>query len=103
MILVSDYLHKGAAHPQTARELCNLLDLDKRALQAAIERERRQGIPICASCTPDTQGYYLASNKAEMQRYCDSLHKRAAEIYKTRDACLNTIEKLPEEEGSCSK
>lgn len=95
-MLISDYLHTGAEHPQTAKELCNLLHLDKRALQAAIERERRQGIPICASCSTETPGYFLAGNKEEMQRYCDSLHRRASEIYATRQACLNTLEGLPE-------
>lgn len=96
MMLVSDYLHKGAENPQTAKELCNLLHLDKRSLTAAIERERRQGSPICASCSTETPGYFLAGTKEEMQRYCDSLHHRAAEIYKTRQACLNTLDGLPE-------
>lgn len=101
-MLVSEYLHKGAENPQTAKELCNLLHLDKRALTAAIERERRQGIPICASCSTETPGYFLAGTKEEMQRYCNSLHHRAAEIYKTRQACLNMLDGLPEGEANAA-
>lgn len=95
---ISDFLHTGADNPQTAKELCNLLHLDKRELTAAIERERRQGSPICASCNGSNPGYFLAGNKQEMQDYCNSLHHRAAEIYATRQACLNTINDLPEAE-----
>lgn len=93
---ISDYLHEGAEHAQTARELCELLHLDKRALTAAIERERQQGSPICANCANGAPGYYLAANKEEMQTYCKKLHHRAAAIFGTRRACLNTLEKLPE-------
>lgn len=94
---ISDYLRKGAASPITSKELCKVLKIDKRTLTATIERERRQGSPICASCDTHNPGYYLAENKNEMQRYCNSLHRRAAEIYKTRAACLHTIDNLPEE------
>ena len=96
---ISDFLHTGADNPQTAKELCDLLHLDKRELTAAIERERRQGSPICVSCNGSNPGYFLAGNKKEMQDYCNSLHHRAAEIYATRQACLNTIDDLPEAEG----
>jgi hypothetical protein len=96
---ISDFLHTGAENAQTARELCDLLHLDKRELTAAIERERRQGSPICASCNSGNAGYFLAGNKQEMQNYCESLQHRAAEIHATRQACLNTIDDLPEAEG----
>lgn len=62
-MLVSDYLHKGAENPQTAKELCDLLHLDKRALTAAIERERRQGSPICASCSTETPRLFPCRHK----------------------------------------
>lgn len=93
---ISDYLHKGADHPQTAKELCRLLHLEKRELTAAIERERRKGSPICASCNGNNPGYYLAGNKQEMQEYCNSLQHRIIEIYATQQACLNTVDTLPD-------
>lgn len=99
MTTITAYLQKGAENAQTAKELCDLLHLDKRELTAAIERERRHGSPICASCDSTKPGYYLAGNKQEMQEYCNSLQHRAAEIFATRQACLNTIDDLPEPEG----
>lgn len=96
---VSDYLQEGEQNAQSAKELCALLNMDKRALTAAIEKERREGSPICASCNGSNPGYFIASNKEEMQAYCQSLHHRAAEIHATRQACLNTIDKLPEKEA----
>lgn len=92
---ISDYLHNGAEHPQTAAELCELLHIDKRELTAAIERERRAGSPICASCSTDAPGYFLASTKDEMKLYCKKLQHRAREINETRKACLNTLDRLP--------
>jgi hypothetical protein len=97
-MFVSDYLHRGAEQPKTAAELCELLHIDKRALTAAIERERRAGSPICASCDGTKPGYFLAETRDEMEKYCSSLHHRAAEIYKTRKACLQSLEALPEAE-----
>lgn len=98
MTTITEHLQKGAENAITAKGLCDLLRLDIRDLTAAIERERRQGSPICASCG-NKPGYFLASTKQEMQDYCDSLHHRAAEIYATRQACLKTINELPEAEG----
>lgn len=63
MMLVSDYLHKGAENPQTAKELCNLLHLDKRALTAAIERERRQGSPIVQAAPPKHRAISLQAQE----------------------------------------
>lgn len=94
-MIISEYLSKGAENPRTAKELCDILHIDKRALTAAVERERRQGSPICASCDGQNPGYYLAGNKEEMRDYCERLHHRAEEIRKTRAACMKTIENLP--------
>lgn len=96
MINISDYLQKGAENSQTSKELCDLLNIDHRELTAAIERERRKGSPICASCGGYNKGYYLAGNKKEMQDYCNSLQHRIIEIHATQQACLNTIAGLPE-------
>ena len=95
MILVSDYLTPGKDNARTGKELCDLLNITARDLTAAIERERREGQPICAS-TGSTPGYYLAADRQEMETYCDSLRKRAGEIFKTRRACIQSMAKLPE-------
>lgn len=101
-VRITDFLQTGEKNAQSAKELCSLLHLDHRELTAAIERERRQGSPICASSSTGAAGYYLAKDKQEMQNYCKSLHHRAGEIHKTRKACLNTLDKLPDREEAAS-
>lgn len=97
--MIYEILSEGAENAQTGKEICNLLHITARDLTAYIERERRQGKPICASTDSRSPGYFLAADKEEMQRYCRSLNHRAGEIHKTRRACLQTIEGLPEREG----
>lgn len=95
MLPIMAHLETGAANAKTGRELATALGVTCREVSAAIEAARRQGAPICASCDAATPGYFLAEHQAEMQRYCNSLYHRAGEIFKTRAACLATIDDLP--------
>ena len=95
--MISEILSEGAENALTSREICEILHLSARELTAAVERERRAGIPICAS-TGKNPGYFLATHKEEMNAYCNSLRHRAIEIFKTRKACVDTMKGLPEEE-----
>lgn len=97
--MISDYLFTGAENAQSGREICRELGISARDLTQAIERERRAGKPICASTDAKNPGYYLAANKGEMQRFCNSLNHRAGEIHKTRRACIKAMESLPESEA----
>jgi hypothetical protein len=92
--MIHEYLSEGAENARTSKELCRMLNIGHRDLTQAIERERRQGKPICAS-SGNNPGYYLAANQQEMQRYCNSLYHRAGEIHATRKACLDTLDSLP--------
>ncbi len=92
--MIAEILTEGAANARTGKELCNLLNITVRDLTQAVERERREGHPICAS-TGSKPGYFLAANREEMQLYCNSLYKRAGEIHKTRRACLEAMKLLP--------
>ena len=94
--MVSILLFKGKENAQTAKTLSKQLNMTQRELTQEIERERRAGSPICASCGQNP-GYYLAANRKEMTDYCDSLKSRGIEIFKTRKACQQTIENLEEE------
>lgn len=82
--MISEHLEHGAAHAITAKELSKALGISRRLLSKAIEQERRQGIPICASTDASNPGYYLAANEAELDAYTRQLWKRAGEIHKTR-------------------
>ncbi len=92
--MIHELLAEGADNARTGKELCRMLNLTPRDLTAAIERERRQGKPICAS-NGRNPGYYLAANQREMQQYCESLRHRLKEISETRRACLTSMDKLP--------
>lgn len=95
--MVYEYLTTGAENAHTSRYLCGLLGLNHRELTKQIERERRAGKPICAAAGINP-GYFLAADKDEMQHYCKSLEHRENEINKTRQACIDTINELPERE-----
>lgn len=92
--MIADILSEGRENAKPGRELCDLLHITPRDLTQAIERERRAGQPICAS-TGKNPGYYLAADKEEMQSYCDSLRRRGGELFKTRRACIESIDYLP--------
>jgi len=95
-VMISEILLTGAENAQRSSDICRLLNISARDLSAAVEAERRDGKPICAS-TGSNPGYFLAKDKAEMKRYCRSLFHRAGEIHKTRKACMETLENLPEQ------
>ena len=97
-MMISEILQPGAENALSGREICKLLHITARDLTQAVERERRAGIPICAS-TGRRPGYYLAADRHEMDRYCRSLFHRAGEIHKTRKACIKTMAQLPDAEG----
>ena len=92
--MVYELLETGRDYTKSGRELCNLLNIPVRGLTQIIERERREGHPICAA-TGKNPGYFLAANKEEMESYCRSLWKRAGEIHKTRRACIAALDTLP--------
>lgn len=89
-MLVSDYLGTGIENARTARQIAAFFDCTPRQVTIQIERERRQGQPICASCDAAQPGYYLAEGPQDLQRYCDKLRRRSDEIDRTRQA-LETI------------
>lgn len=92
---ISELLFTGKDNPRSARYLAQLLNCDRRDISLSIERERRQGAPICASSDPANPGYYLAETAEELQEYCDRLNNRAGEICKTRGELLKAVTKLP--------
>ena len=91
--MIFELLSVGRENPRTGRELADVLWCDIREVTEQIERERRQGQPICAA-SGENPGYYLARNADELQHYCDRLHGRAAELYKTRSALLKVLKQI---------
>lgn len=93
--MIYEMLDTGEGNAKTARELAKLLQVDRRVISSLVERERRAGRPICATCDNKAPGYYIPATREDMERYCGQLQHRAGEIYKTRAACLGTLDSLP--------
>ena len=92
--MIYEMLDTGEGNAKTARELAKLLQVDRRVISSLVERERRAGRPICATCDSKAPGYYIPATREDMERYCGQLQHRAGEIYKTRAACLGTLDSL---------
>lgn len=90
-MLIADLLNTGAEGARTSRELSKVIGCTPRELTKQIERERRAGQPICAAADNKNPGYYLAASDEELSEYCERLHHRAAEMYKTRQALLKIL------------
>ncbi len=95
--MVYELLFTGEEYAQTGRELSAKLGITQRQLTALIEKERREGKPICAN-TRGKYGYYIPADKEQMQGYLRSLKHREGELARTRKACANTVAKLPSRE-----
>lgn len=96
--MIFEMLSEGKKNARTAKQLCHILGTDTRSITQAVERERRSGKPICATCDSANPGYYIPDSQQEMQRYCERLRRREKEIAKTRRACAKTIPLLPDTE-----
>lgn len=93
--MIFEMLDTGEQNARSARELAQALQTDKRTISLLVERERRAGKPICATSDSKTPGYFIPATREDMERYCRRLHHRAGEIFKTRAACLETLDSLP--------
>ena len=71
----------GHDNPLTCQEIVSALGLpDPRVVTKLIERERRAGVPICASTDSKRPGYYLADSPDELKNYMRSLRHRVKAV-----------------------
>ena len=76
-------LSAGKENAVPGWKLVEILGLkDLRDLTQLVERERRDGSPICAS-TGAEKGYYLADGPEELEDYLRSLNRRVKNINRT--------------------
>lgn len=94
--MIHEVLNTGADNPTTGRELADMFSCDIRNITERIELERRDGFPICANSNGSNAGYYLAADRAELETYCNRLHKRAGELHKTRRYLLKALTNMSE-------
>lgn len=91
---IADFLPTGAENAIDGATLAAALGYKHRELTRWIERERRNGAPICAAVSGENRGYFLAESVDEMRRYILSLNRRIREVQATRDACGETLRQM---------
>lgn len=96
--MIAELLETGKQNAKKGAYLCDCLGIRERALYKLIADERKAGAAIAASSDPEHAGFYIAADRGEMQRFCDSLARRSRELNRIRKACLASLEKLPEPE-----
>ena len=89
IINITEILQTGCT--MTGRQLAEYFNTDKRTIEAAVQRERRAGSPICAHAEG---GYYLAQDPETLKQYSDSLKRRADEMQKTRRLIMKALAKM---------
>lgn len=80
---ITDILLYGHENAQTMRDLVSLTGENSRAIRRAIESERRRGTPILSD---NRNGYWLALDRRETERFVESMRGRASEIWRTAAA-----------------
>ena len=93
--MVFEVLGTGIENSQSARQICDTLNISGRELRKQIEHERRQGHAICAQVSKEGSGYFLAANKDEMRNFCRRIWKIVNSLAKTCRACQQIIDELP--------
>lgn len=96
--MIHELLKTGRDNAQSARILCEELQITSRQLRKHIEHERRQGHPICASTKNGANGYFLAADQEEMKSYCKTIWQTINSLAKTCRACQRLINTLPASE-----
>lgn len=89
--MIYELLDYGRENARPGRELAEFFNCGIRQITGQIEKERREGRPICATMGKDP-GYYLAADDAELNDYCDRLKGRALELLKTRQALIKILQ-----------
>lgn len=90
---IAGLLQEGAENAITGADLQRILGLsDGRTITQLVERERRSGIPICASCDAKSPGYFLPRNPAELTMYTKSLRGRVRNVTRTLDAMERALD-----------
>lgn len=91
--MIYELLDTGKDNARTGRDLAKYFDCDIRLITEQIERERREGKPICAA-SGETPGYFLPADAQELEEYCQRLKKRAIELFKTRQALIAVLQQI---------
>ena len=96
--MIHELLAAGRGNARTGRELAGVLNCNIREVTEAVEKERREGWPICAA-SGENPGYYIAESPEELDHYCKRLKNRAIELFKTRQALVKVLQGIVDAQG----
>ena len=89
---VAAVLPEGKRNARPGREIASLLGLRSvRELTQAVERERRCGVPVCASNDSAAPGYFMPKSPEELAEYLSSLRRRLRAVGRTETALEETL------------
>lgn len=91
--MIFELLGMGHANAVTASKLAAELGTTVRQVQAAVRRERLDGIPICATKAVPP-GLFIASDPTELERYWHSLDSELRNLRMTRDAVSDMLDTM---------
>lgn len=92
---IASMLCEGKEYAQTAKQIAKMIGAaDTRIVTRQIERERLQGVPICAG----DSGYYLPRNADELENYTKSFNARRKHISNTAIALEYALAKMQGQE-----
>ena len=90
--MIHELLRYGKENAIRGKALAEVLGLpDIRAITQIVERERRDGISICATTNSQNPGYFLPKSPEEMAAYIKSLNRRLRNVRRTMISCEDTL------------
>lgn len=87
-------LRAGENNATTTTELMRITGLSQREICRAVQNERRAGAVIISKTIPPG-GYYLPSNRAEVERFHMSMQKRGKNILKSSQTAGKLLKATP--------
>ena len=96
---IINLLSEGRENAKTAKELVNLLDYrSTREISKEINSLRNAGWVILSTTENDNPGYYLPSEKSEVQHFVRAMRSRVREIEKAVASAENELDKWDDDD-----
>lgn len=86
---IAAVLNYGRQNAIKSSQLEQFFNVDRRTIGAQIERERRAGMPICASKNAETGGFYLPANEEEVEAYIAYIDKHIVAYTEIKYSLIN--------------
>lgn len=77
----------GRENAMHQKEIAERLGTKARRVKELVQQARKQGHQICSG----SEGYWIAKNDAEMQRFLQSMRKQAIQRFETTKAMNNRM------------